>query len=331
MPAPFYAHAEQFARRRPLLTEMGTRLEPPLVRSRGAALRSRVLRALPDWARTRGVVVRRRWRHLTAPARVLPQFVVIGAQKGGTSSLYNYLTAHPAVVRAATKEIHYFDLNYHLGENWYRGHFPTRRRIARIGHRLGVHALTGEASPYYLFHPRVPGRVKALLPDARFIVVLRDPIERAVSHHNHEVIDGYETLDLVAAIDAEPRRLAGEVKRLATSDRHNASFSHQHQSYLSRGQYAEQLERWFALFPRERFLIIESRELFDNPAAVTARAFEFLGLPPCDSLSYDIAGARPHANLDPELRRRLTEHFAPHNQRLDELLGARLGWEDECR
>jgi hypothetical protein len=310
---------------------METRLEPPVVRARGAELRSRVLRALPAWARTRGVGIRWRWRHLTAPARVLPQFVVIGAQKAGTSSLYNYLTAHPAVVRAATKEIHYFDLNYHCGDNWYRSHFPTRRRIARLGRRLGLRALTGEASPYYLFHPRVPGRVKALLPDARLIVVLRDPVERAVSHHNHELIDGYEKLDLVEAIEAEPRRLAGQVERLATSNGDAVSFSHQHQSYLSRGQYAEQLERWFALFPRERFLIIESRELFHDPAGVTSRAFEFLGLPPYDSPSYDVAGARPHPNLDHELRRRLSEHFAPHNRRLDELLGTHLGWDDEWR
>ena len=310
---------------------METTLKPLVAGARGAELRSGAIRALPDWARTPGVIARRRWRQLTGPARVLPQFVLIGAQKGGTSSLYNYITAHPAVVRAATKEIHYFDLNFHRGENWYRGHFPTRRRIAQIGRRLGVDALSGEASPYYLFHPRVPGRVKALLPEARLMVVLRDPVERAVSHHNHEVIDGFETLDLLDAIEAEPLRLAGEVERLARSDGRVVSFSHQHQSYLSRGYYAEQLERWFALFPRERFLIIDSRELFEDPAGVTARAFEFLGLPRHELSGYDIAGARPHASLDPELRRRLSEHFAPHNRRLYELLGRHLGWEDEWR
>jgi hypothetical protein len=263
--------------------------------------------------------------------RVLPQFLIIGAQKGGTSSLYNYLTAHPAVVRAATKEIHYFDINHHRGPGWYRGHFPTRRRMAQLDRRLGVPAMTGEASPYYLFHPRVPERVRALLPDARLIVLLRDPVERAVSHHNHELIDGFETLDLAAAIEAEPRRLAGEAQRLACGDGRAASFSHQHQGYLSRGRYAEQLERWFGVFARERFFIADSRELFEDPAGLTARALAFLGLPEHELPGYDVAGARPHAELDLELRQRLREYFAPHNQRLYALLGMDFGWQDASR
>jgi hypothetical protein len=245
---------------------------------------------------------------------------VIGAQKSGTSSLYNYLTAHPAVIRAATKEVHYFDLHFQRGPDWYRSHFPTRLALARLGRRLGLDGITGEASPYYLFHPLVPARLRALLPDARLIVVLRDPVERAVSHHNHELADGFETLTLREAIEAEPLRLNGGL-----------GFSHQHHSYLSRGRYAEQLERWFALFAHDRFLIVDSGELFADPGGVSARALAFLGLPAHDLPRYEVAGARPHTDIDPELRRRLYEYFAPHNRRLWELLGRSFEWDGEPR
>jgi hypothetical protein len=285
------------------------------------------VQALPGWARTHGVAMRRQWRRRTSSVRVLPDFLIIGAQKGGTSSLYNYLTAHPAVIRAATKEVHYFDLNYARGVGWYRSHFPTRRRLAQVGESAGVAAQTGEASPYYLFHPQVPERVFALLPDVRLIVLLRDPVERALSHHNHARADGYETLGVADAFAAEPRRLAGEAERLAGRDPGAVGFCHQHHSYLSRGRYAEQLERWFALFPRDQLMIADSRELFEDAAGLTSRAFAFLGLPEHALPRYDVAGARPHTDVDPELRARLCAYFDPHNHHLYELLEEDFGWQ----
>jgi hypothetical protein len=265
---------------------------------------------------------------VSSRARVLPDFVIIGAQKSGTTSLYSYLTAHPSIVAADQKEVHFFDFNYGRGVHWYRSHFPTRRRLDRLGRRLDVRALTGEGSPYYLFGSHVPQRMRAILPEARLIALLRDPVDRAISQHNHEVQDGFETLPLAEALEAETSRLPGSGEERTLADGSPPAFSLVHHSYLSRGRYAEQLEAWFAAYPRDQFLIIESRELFRDPAAAVARTFSFLSLPPHELGGYDNITSRPKSDADPVLRRRLYAYFAPHNRRLYELLGTDYHWED---
>ena len=125
-----------------------------------------------------------RWR--MGQPRALPDAVILGAQKSGTSSLHNYLVQQPGVIEPLRKEVHYFDVNFGRGESWYRAHFG----------RLGEPGLNLDSSPYYLFHPAVPTRMRALLPDAKLIVLLRDPVRRAYSHYWHERDKGRETLEL---------------------------------------------------------------------------------------------------------------------------------------
>jgi hypothetical protein len=268
----------------------------------------------PDWLRL-----------ATGTYRVLPDFIIIGAQKGGTSSLYHYLTQHPDVCPAFRKEVHYFDWGYRRGETWYRANFPTslyRSAFnAMTGRRLGV----GEASPYYLFHPHVPTRVKALLPAVKLIVLLRDPVERTVSSYQHQVRKGRESLSLAEALDREQERLAAETARIEADDAYNSE-AHRHFSYLARGLYAEQLERWFGVFPRNQFLILHSRDFFDDTRAVFTQTLDFLGLRHWHPPQYRRFNAAEYEALPPATRDRLVAHFAPHNGRLYELLGRDFGW-----
>src|SRR5439155_3447898 len=151
----------------------------------------------------------------TSAIRMLPDYLIIGAQRAGTTSLYLYLTQHPCVAPVVIgKGVHYFDVDFAKGPGWYRGHFPVaaRRYLSRVGRDRPL--ITGEGSPYYLFHPLVPERVAALLPEARLIALLRDPVERAYSHYQHFVERGIETLTFEQALEAEPERLKGEVERL---------------------------------------------------------------------------------------------------------------------
>ncbi|HEX9782521.1 MAG TPA: hypothetical protein VGA56_07280, partial [Opitutaceae bacterium] len=104
----------------------------------------------------------------------MPDFIILGAQKAGTTSLYAYLLEHPQVLPARKKEVHYFDLRYERGERWYRSHFPSQRAMQARGRSLGNRVITGEATPYYLFYPRAPERVASVVPNAKFIVLLRD-------------------------------------------------------------------------------------------------------------------------------------------------------------
>lgn len=266
-----------------------------------------------------------RFRVATGALRVLPDYVIIGAQKCGTSSLYRYLNEHPDVAAAAGKEVHYFDWHYGRGTNWYRAHFPTALSREMFRARNGRPLVTGEASPYYLFHPHAPQRVKALLPNVKLVALLRDPVERAVSAYHHQVRAGEESLSLVEALDREPDRLAGEIARLA-QDSSYRSAAHRRFSYLARGVYVDQLETWFRFFPREQVMVIRSEDFFENPGPIVADVMRFLGLPKGPSSTFRRFNAGDYGSIDPAVRTRLTAYFAPHNQRLYDLLGRDFGW-----
>jgi Sulfotransferase domain len=209
--------------------------------------------------------------HKRAPNYGMLDFLIIGAQKCGTTSLYNYLVQHPQIVPALQKEVHFFDFNFDKGLDWYFGQFPNYNPADNL--------ITGEASPYYIFHPLVAKRVHQLFPKVKLIVLLRNPVERAISHYYHEVRLGCEPLCLEEAIASEPIRLQGETEKLI-ADGTYYSFNHQHYTYLSRGIYVDQLQSWFNLFPREQFLILKSEDLYANPAQVLNKVLEFLEVSP---------------------------------------------------
>jgi hypothetical protein len=251
----------------------------------------------------------------TSFARPLPDFLILGAQKAGTTALYAYLRWHPRITGPAWKEVSFFDRHYARGLGWYRGQFPLRQ-AGRI---------VGEASPGYLFHPLAPARVRETVPKARLIVLLRDPVDRALSHYHHEVALGREPLSFEDALDAEAGRTRGEEERLV---REPGYFSHAwwDYTYVARGRYAEQLERWLDVFPREQLLVLASEELAGDTSGTYARVLEFLGAPPHDLDEYPRVYRQEYGELRPETRRGLAETFAEPNRRLYELLGRDLGW-----
>lgn len=248
----------------------------------------------------------------TAHLRQSPGFIIIGAQKGGTTSLYHYLTEHPDVGTPLKKEIHYFDFNVDKGPDWYLAHFPLR----------GEAVVVGEASPSYLPHPDAPGRLYALLPEVKLIALLRHPVDRAYSHHQMNVRKGVETLPFEEAIAREPERLADGGD--PSSSQGNWRFF----SYLSRGFYAEQLERWLTFFPRENMLIIKSEDLYEEPGQIYNQTLEFLGLRAWNRPGFENYKPGEYNGLNPETRARLIGRFAPHNARLYDLLGRNFGWDD---
>lgn len=262
----------------------------------------------------------------TVGLRALPDFLIIGAQRAGTTSLYRYLEQHPAVAPAfLEKGVHYFDTHYDRSLRWYRTRFPTSPYRRARTRRAGVPAITGEGSPYYLFHPAVPRRVAEALPDVRLLVMLRDPVTRAYSHHQHEVARGYEDLSFDEAVRREPERLAGEEERLATDPR-AYSYAHQHHSYLARGRYLEQLLRWKACVPRERLLVVIMERFFADPDAGYREVMEFLGLPAISLPAYEKMNAHRYPPMEDSTRAMLREHFAEPNRRLAEHLGVELPW-----
>jgi hypothetical protein len=260
----------------------------------------------------------------TSYLRLMPTFIIFGTQRGGTTALYWYLTQHPSVGASTIEEIHFFDLNYSKGVPWYRGHFPTiyyERWVARKGLRL----IAGEATPYYMYHPLAAKRIKELLPGIKLIAMLRNPVDRAWSHYQHEVAYGREALPFEEAIEREPHRIAGEAERML-ADSSYISVSHQRFSYLSRGMYVDQLKAWFDLFPREDLLILISERFRSDPTGNFRRVLEFLDLPPQMRSVFPMYNSGKYPPLGRALRRRLTDYFSVANEQLYELIGEDCGW-----
>jgi hypothetical protein len=191
---------------------------------------------------------------------------------------------------------------------------------------LRARGLVGEASPSYLFHPLGPQRVRELIPDAKLVALVRNPVDRAFSHYQHEVALGREPLTFEDALAAEDERLRGEEQRMVAEPRY---FSHPwwNYTYRARGRYAEQLERWLDVFPREQLLVVPSEDLGSDPDGTYGRVLEFLGAPPHRLGSYPRVFERQYEPMRPETRRGLAEEFAEPNRRLYALLGRNLGWE----
>ena len=254
---------------------------------------------------------------ITSPFRPLPNFLVLGAQKAGTTALYEYLRRHPQITGPSWKEVSFFDRHWARGERWYRGNFPN---LARTREKL-----VGEASPSYVFHPLAPQRVQELVPEARLIVLVRNPVDRALSQYNHEVALGREPLPFEEALDAEEERLRGEDERMAADPRYFSREWWSH-TYKARGRYAEQLERWLAVFPREQLLVLPSDDLGSDPAQAHAQVLEFLGASAQRLDSYPRVYEREYEPMKPKTRERLAAEFEEPNRRLYELLGRDLGW-----
>ncbi|MFN8591499.1 MAG: sulfotransferase [Thermomicrobiales bacterium] len=248
-------------------------------------------------------------RIASAGERQLPDFIIIGAQRGGTTSLYRYLVEHPDIGPAYCKEVHYFDRYFDRGPNWYLAHFPIR----------GEYKIAGEASPYYLFHPEVPERLREYVPNAKLIALLRNPIDRAYSQYQMNSRKGNESLSFEEAVEREPERLAGTDDPLDPSWRHH--------SYLARGLYAEQLRRWFEIFPRDQIMVIQSERFYGNPERTLHEVQAAIGLPPHTPGRFKAFHQSEYPQMDDALLERLRAHFAPHNRDLYDLLGVDFGWD----
>lgn len=297
-------------------------MEPPLPRSRVPAARR------PRAASTR-LRAPSPLRVATAPLRALPDAILVGAQRSGTTSLTRWLAQHPLVALGLRKEIHFFDRAPAWMAPWYRAHFPLRSHLRRLAREHGARPVVLDATPSYLFFPRVPQRMAAVVPRARLIAMLRNPIVRALSHYEarkvwrerwgrrEETRSFAEVVDEALAWFEDPahRHLADLRGAPATA------------RILDRGRYASQLGRLLRWYPREQLLVLRSEDVFADPAAVHAEVQRFLGLPVTRLDAYENPNPRTgSARIDAGTRERLAAFYRPEVERLEQLLGRDLGW-----
>ena len=234
----------------------------------------------------------------------LPDFVVIGAPKCGTTFFYHLLTKHPYVEPAAFKELHYFDLLYEEGTGWYRQCFlPSRQKNGRK-------TITGEGTPSYLFHPHAAEKMAEVIPQARLIALLRNPVDRTYSAYHHRAKHRQEIETFEETVEAcfdTPRR-----------------------GFLSQSIYVDHLMRWSRFFSDEQMLVLKSEDFFERPQETLKPVLDFLDLPEWEpeasELGDKVNKGKYGQKMDPTTRRRLEDYFEPHNQRLYEYLGVDFGW-----
>jgi len=296
----------------------------------------------PDWLRDNVRLHKRHaisayvWLRTRRPReRLKPAFLIVGAGKAGTTSLFAYLICHPQIAEPLRKEIHYFNddwgrsLSWDRPIDWYLAHFPRADRVS-------PGTITGEASPGYLFGPETPARVASVLPDVKIIVLLRNPIFRAISHYYHDASRRVgDPGGLAAYLVAEGMELQPELTNRLMSDLgwdkrpiNPPSEGARPPIYIRSGFYADQLSNWFRYFDRDQMLILKSEDLFANPRDVYARTLKFLDLGFFDPGSMKAHNVGSYGKVDPVIIRYLSEIYADPNRRLHELLGLDFGWDD---
>jgi len=266
-------------------------------------------------------------RRASAGLRSLPDFLIIGAQKCGTTSLYSHLCEHPSVGAAFEKEVRYFNNHYEMGVNWYRAHFPLKmtKKLSRL--RDGFNLISGEGEPSYLPNPVAPQRVFDLVPEVKLIVMLRNPVDRAYSHYQHRFRRGREHLSFKEVIEDDKKRLKDGWDNIPMGDKKR--LGNLHYSYLPRGLYVDQLRTWMAVFPKGQFLIIRAEDFFSDSQMVFNDVLSFLELP-----DHRLEQKKKHnvgvysERLPDDLRKDLTDYFRPHNARLYEYLARDFSWDD---
>lgn len=264
------------------------------------------------------------YRKATSGLRALPDFLIAGAQKCGTSSIHRHLSEHPALLSASIKEVHFFNggldpiWDKHAeGASLYKSYFPLRQTVRKHN------ALCFEASPDYFFNPLAPARIAKMLPQVKLVFLLRDPVERAISHYFHERSRGRETASIEDAFALEDARLAPALESRSYKDTRFIN-----QSYKLRGHYAQQLERCFEHFPREQILVREAERFFEAPSEVMNEVLDFVGVEKVSN-STTLPPVNVGKNKEPvpdALRNSLKAHFEPSNRKLVGLLGQPFRW-----
>lgn len=264
------------------------------------------------------------FRMMTSPFRVQPDFIIIGAQRSGTTSLFEYLSQHPQVFHGLYKEVRYFTDRYWIGPMFYRACFPTRWQMQRA--RRSGPAMTFEATPEYMMNPLALRRIKEKVPHVKLVAILRDPIERTLSEYRRNVRLGREQLSFKEAIQAEPDRIArkpGESDAAYYSRRDVKWFS-----YLTRSRYAPQLERAIEIFGKDRLHVMCFEAMIDDYHGQFNRLLDFLGLDHYDGIKFTAhhQGRKDKPDIADETLAWLREHFAPHNTALRDQFGDQFPW-----
>ncbi len=259
---------------------------------------------------------------LTGPIRSLPDFIIIGTARSGSTSLYYNICQHPCVLSAAYDELGYFDSNFHLGLNWYRSLFPTLFSKWLVK-RKKQYAITGEDTPFYIWSPLVARRILKIIPNVKLIVLFRNPVDRAYSNYHLGVRAGSENLSFEDAIQIEIKKL----------DESNNKFEQDVEkytiprSYISKGFYSNQLKIWLELFSPEQLIIVSTEDLESNPQETLDKIYDFLKIPKNHKLIPEKQKIASYPKMKDETRKFLIDLYKKSNDELFTMIGEKFDWD----
>jgi hypothetical protein len=283
------------------------------------------MRAMRDYLYQKGHETLFELRRLRTASRAMPHFIVIGAQKSGTSSMFSYLKQHPQIIRPIFKEPYFFDRHYQRGLSWYGCNFPSQGTIGRLDDRFGQPHLTFEATATYVFDENVPDRIARDLKTRKFILLLRNPAERAISAYWHARRMGIEPRSLADAMQDDLRLYHEEMPENKTVSNPTGPVPPR-LSYLRRGIYHEAVARWQNTFSPDSLLVLQSETMFADPGAIMTKVFAFLNLPQPQSIDFTPQNVGEYDDRDAEVRQVLQDFYRPHNAHLNSICRNGLNW-----
>lgn len=260
-------------------------------------------------------------RHLygvTAKYRILPNFIIIGAKRCGTTSLYHHLGEHPCIIRAKRDNVGFFNNNFELGLNYYKSFFPSiwskNRIISKEKYFMTFDVTTG-----YLLNPIVATNISETIPDVKLILIVRNPVDRAYSEYN-----------LITNQKSFEELISDEINK---TDRGNNNtlgnvidFTKNESFLLRKGMYAKQLFPWFKIFPKDQFLILSAEDYAVTPQKVYNDIFKFLGLPQYQITNMQKVNKGSYAQMNTPTRELLVNYFRRYNDDFFKLIGKSFDW-----
>jgi len=270
-------------------------------------------------------LLKRHYYAITGPNRVLPDFLIIGAKRCGTTSLFSHLPEHPSIAESHHDNIGFFNDNFHLGVNWYKSFFPTIGYKKKIEKEYGKF-LAFDVTTRYMESKSTADNIKKVKPGIKIIVMLRNPIDRAYSQFNVSVKEKTEEISFDEAITEEMNRLKVEI---LDDDRQTLlEFPENNRHYIKKSLYALQLKSWFDIFPKENILVLSTEEFRENEENIYRKIFEFLDIPEIQIKNKMHMEKGEYSPMNEKTRQRLREFFKKHNMELFKLIGNKFDWDN---
>ena len=266
-------------------------------------------------------IIKRGIAGITASSRVLPDFIIIGTARSGTTSLFYNICEHSCVIPAAYDEIGFFDSNYHLGINWYRSMFPTKKHMEKVKKNTEF-AITGEDTPFYIWSPTVARRILKIIPNVKLIVLFRNPVDRAYSNYHLGVRAGSENLSFEDAIQSELDRLKNsEIESDDDVKKYTIP-----RSYIAKGFYSDQLKIWLKLFKSEQLFITSTEDFESNTENILNKIYDFLEIPQINLKNLEKHKVASYPPMKDETRKFLVDLYKIHNEELFRMISKEFDW-----